>query len=43
MVFGLAGKMFFWELASLIDIMLLGLWIEMKSRDGGFAGFGGTG
>ena len=23
-VFGLAGKMFFWELASLIDIMLLG-------------------
>jgi Cu2+-exporting ATPase len=30
-VFGLAGKMFFWELASLIDIMLLGHWIEMKS------------
>ena len=31
MVFGLAGKMFFWELASLIDIMLLGHWIEMRS------------
>ncbi len=30
-VFGLAGKMFFWELASLVDIMLLGHWIEMKS------------
>jgi len=30
-VFGLTGKMFFWELASLIDIMLAGHWIEMKS------------
>ncbi len=30
-VFGLTGKTFFWELASLIDIMLLGHWIEMKS------------
>jgi len=30
-VFGLAGKMFFWELATLVDIMLLGHWIEMKS------------
>lgn len=30
-VFGLTGKPFFWELASLIDIMLLGHWIEMKS------------
>ncbi len=30
-VFGLEGKVFFWELASLIDIMLLGHWIEMKS------------
>ncbi|MCF8105348.1 MAG: copper-translocating P-type ATPase [Desulfohalobiaceae bacterium] len=30
-VFGLAGKVFFWELATLIDIMLLGHWIEMKS------------
>ena len=30
-VFGVAGKMFFWELATLVDIMLLGHWIEMKS------------
>jgi Cu2+-exporting ATPase len=30
-VFGLEGKFFFWELATLIDIMLLGHWIEMKS------------
>jgi P-type Cu2+ transporter len=30
-VFGLAGEDFFWELASLIDIMLLGHWIEMRS------------
>lgn len=30
-VFGLTGKMFFWELVSLIDIMLLGHWIEMRS------------
>lgn len=30
-VFGLQGKMFFWELATLIDIMLLGHWLEMKS------------
>lgn len=30
-VFGLEGKMFFWELVTLIDIMLLGHWIEMKS------------
>lgn len=30
-VFGLSGKIFFWELASLIVIMLLGHWIEMKS------------
>lgn len=30
-VFGLSGKTFFWELATLIDIMLLGHWIEMKS------------
>jgi len=30
-VFGLAGKMFFWELATLVDIMLLGHWIEMRS------------
>ncbi len=30
-VFGLLGKMFFWELVTLIDIMLIGHWIEMKS------------
>lgn len=30
-VFGLSGMPFFWELATLIDIMLLGHWIEMKS------------
>ena len=30
-VFGLEGKIFFWELASLIVIMLVGHWIEMKS------------
>lgn len=30
-VFGFPGKPFFWELATLIDIMLLGHWIEMKS------------
>ncbi|WP_231592593.1 heavy metal translocating P-type ATPase [Methanosarcina sp. Kolksee] len=30
-VFGLYGKVFFWELATLIDIMLLGHWLEMRS------------
>ncbi|MHB8886653.1 MAG: copper-translocating P-type ATPase [Methylovirgula sp.] len=30
-VFGLTGKVFFWELVTLIDVMLLGHWIEMKS------------
>ncbi|GGG15808.1 copper-translocating P-type ATPase [Pontibacter amylolyticus] len=30
-VFGLEGMDFFWELATLIVIMLLGHWIEMKS------------
>lgn len=30
-VLGLSGKPFFWELTTLIDIMLLGHWIEMKS------------
>jgi P-type Cu2+ transporter len=30
-VFGLIGKVFFWELVTLIDVMLLGHWIEMKS------------
>ena len=29
--FGLKGMDFFWELATLIDIMLLGHWLEMKS------------
>ncbi len=29
--FGLSGKVFFWELATLIDIMLVGHWIEMRS------------
>jgi Cu2+-exporting ATPase len=30
-VFGLPGGVFLWELASLIDVMLLGHWIEMRS------------
>jgi Cu2+-exporting ATPase len=30
-VFGLAGSVFFWELATLIDVMLLGHWLEMRS------------
>ena len=30
-VFGLKGEDFFWELSTLIDIMLLGHWLEMKS------------
>lgn len=30
-VFGLAEDNFFWELATLVDIMLLGHWIEMRS------------
>lgn len=30
-IFGLSGDMFFAELVTLIDIMLLGHWIEMKS------------
>ena len=30
-VFGLQGRLFFWELATLIDVMLLGHWIEMRS------------
>ena len=30
-VLGLEGSDFFWELATLIDIMLLGHWIEMRS------------
>lgn len=31
-VFGLTGMDFFWELATLIDIMLLGHWLEMRSQ-----------
>lgn len=30
-VLGLEGMPFFWELATLIDIMLLGHWVEMRS------------
>lgn len=30
-VFGVPGKIFFWELATLVVIMLLGHWIEMRS------------
>lgn len=30
-VLGLEGKLFFWETATLIDLMLLGHWIEMRS------------
>ncbi len=30
-VLGVSGNILFWELATLIDIMLLGHWIEMKS------------
>lgn len=30
-VFGLEGKTFFWELATLIDVMLFGHWLEMRS------------
>jgi Cu2+-exporting ATPase len=36
-VFGLSGAVFFWELATLIDIMLLGHWIEMRSIIGASA------
>lgn len=36
-VFGLEGEVFFWELATLIDIMLLGHWIEMRSVMGASA------
>lgn len=28
---GLSGKPFYWELATLLDVMLLGHWIEMRS------------
>jgi Cu2+-exporting ATPase len=30
-VIGLQGSFFFWELATLIDVMLVGHWIEMRS------------
>ncbi|MFA6594304.1 MAG: copper-translocating P-type ATPase [Candidatus Buchananbacteria bacterium] len=30
-ILGLKGEVFFWELATLIDIMLLGHWLEMES------------
>lgn len=30
-VFGIKGEIFFWELATLVDIMLLGHWLEMRS------------
>ncbi len=29
--FGLGGKPFYWELATLLDVMLLGHWMEMRS------------
>lgn len=32
--FGLPGDSFYWELATLVDIMLLGHWIEMASVQG---------
>ena len=30
-VFGLEGMLFFWETATLIDLMLVGHWVEMRS------------
>jgi len=30
-VLGIKGKVFFWELVTLIDVMLLGHWVEMRS------------
>lgn len=30
-ILGLEGKVFYWELVTLIDIMLLGHWLEMRS------------
>ncbi len=35
-VFGLQGMDFFWELATLIDIMLLGHWLEMRSQSAAY-------
>ncbi len=36
-VFGVPGMVFFWETATLIDLMLLGHWIEMRSVMGASA------
>ena len=36
-VLGLHGEVFFWELTTLIDVMLLGHWIEMRSVMGASA------
>ena len=36
-VFGLEGKLFFWETATLIDLMLVGHWVEMRSVMGASA------
>src|SRR5258706_13205259 len=33
--FGLQGVSFYWELVTLIDVMLLGHWLEMRSVMGG--------
>lgn len=33
-VFGVSGRVFFWELATLIDVMLIGHWVEMRSMMG---------
>ena len=30
-VFGVSGKLFFWETVTLIDLMLVGHWVEMRS------------
>jgi Cu2+-exporting ATPase len=30
-LFGITGKIFYWELATLIDVMLFGHWMEMRS------------
>ncbi len=37
-VFGVQGNVFFWELATLIDIMLFGQWIERPSKSVGSLG-----
>ena len=36
-VLGLEGKLFFWETATLIDLMLVGHWVEMRSVMGASA------